>query len=45
MTQRLYMQKRAKTRKMRADDKTHQVEGGETQASETERQEGRKTKI
>lgn len=30
------MQKRAKTREMRADDKTHQAKGGETQASETE---------
>lgn len=39
------MQERAKTWEMRANDKTHQAEGGETQAPETDRQEGRKTTI
>lgn len=33
------MQKRAKTREMKACDKTRRAEGGEPQASETERQE------
>lgn len=35
--QRPYVQKRAKTKEMRAYDNTNQAEGGETQASEMQR--------
>lgn len=39
------MQKRAKTSEMRADDKTHRAQGGETQAAEAERGEEKRTEV
>lgn len=40
--QKLYVLKRAGTGEMKAEDKKWRAEGGETQASEMERQEERK---